>query len=150
MAQVFGTHRPSPLAYSQVSNLCLIFGTPSLRVTTRACDRERTQDPDGKRSAAGGQRVADVKAHVTEPVTGDPGPDSAVRDHARTLADVAGRTAPAWAAELGQAIPGKCWVTTDPFRESTVLLCEFSYGLLTGFSLSPGIARQRASRTLPV
>ena len=22
---------------------------------------------------------------------------------------------------------GKCWVTTDPFRESTVLLCEFSY-----------------------
>ena len=55
------------------------------------------------------------------------GPDSAVRDHARTLADAAGRTAPAWAAELGQAIPGKCWVTTDPFRESTVLLCEFSY-----------------------
>ena len=55
------------------------------------------------------------------------GPDSAVRDHARTLADAAGRTAPAWAAELGQAIPGRCWVTTDPFRESTVLLCEFSY-----------------------
>ncbi|HEX9529413.1 MAG TPA: hypothetical protein VF951_18100 [Streptosporangiaceae bacterium] len=55
------------------------------------------------------------------------GPDSAVRDHARILADAAGRTAPAWAAELGQAIPGKCWVTTDPFRESTVLLCEFSY-----------------------
>src|SRR5271169_6275781 len=55
------------------------------------------------------------------------GPDPAVRDHARTLADAAGRTAPAWAAELGQAIPGKCWVTTDPFRESTVLLCEFSY-----------------------
>ena len=55
------------------------------------------------------------------------GPDSAVRDHARTLADAAGRTAPAWAAELGQAIPGKCWVTTDPFRESTVLLCEFRY-----------------------
>lgn len=55
------------------------------------------------------------------------GPDSAVRDHARTLADAAGRTAPAWAAELGQAIPGKCWVTTDPFRESTMLLCEFSY-----------------------
>jgi hypothetical protein len=55
------------------------------------------------------------------------GPDSAVRDHARTLADAAGRTAPAWAAELGQAIPGKCWMTTDPFRESTVLLCEFSY-----------------------
>ena len=55
------------------------------------------------------------------------GPDSAVRDHARTLADAAGRTAPAWAAELGQAIPGKCWVATDPFRESTVLLCEFSY-----------------------
>src|SRR5271165_3216128 len=55
------------------------------------------------------------------------GPDSAVRDHARTLADAAGRTASAWAAELGQAIPGKCWVTTDPFRESTVLLCEFSY-----------------------
>jgi len=55
------------------------------------------------------------------------GPDSAVRDHARILADAAGRTASAWAAELGQAIPGKCWVTTDPFRESTVLLCEFSY-----------------------
>lgn len=55
------------------------------------------------------------------------GPDSAVRDHARTLADAARRTAPAWAAELGQAIPGKCWVTTDPFRESTMLLCEFSY-----------------------
>ena len=55
------------------------------------------------------------------------GPDSAVRDHARTLADAAGRTTPAWTAELGQAIPGKCWVTTDPFRESTVLLCEFSY-----------------------
>jgi hypothetical protein len=55
------------------------------------------------------------------------GPDSAVRDNARTLAAAAGRTAPAWAAELGQAIPGKCWVTTDPFRESTVLLCEFSY-----------------------
>jgi hypothetical protein len=55
------------------------------------------------------------------------GPDSAVRDHARTLAAAAGRTAPAWAAELGQAIPGKCWVTTDPFRESTVLLCEFGY-----------------------
>jgi hypothetical protein len=55
------------------------------------------------------------------------GPDSAVRDHARTLADAAGRTASAWAAELGQAIPGKCWVATDPFRESTVLLCEFSY-----------------------
>src|ERR1017187_357940 len=55
------------------------------------------------------------------------GPDSAVRDHARTLANAAGRTAPAWAAELGQAIPGKCWVTTDPFRECTVLLCEFSY-----------------------
>ncbi len=55
------------------------------------------------------------------------GPDSAVRDHARTLADAAGRTGPAWAAELGQAIPGKCWVTTDPFRESAVLLCEFSY-----------------------
>jgi hypothetical protein len=55
------------------------------------------------------------------------GPDSAVRDHAGTLADAAGRTAPAWAAELGQAIPGKCWVTTDPFRESTVLLCEFRY-----------------------
>jgi len=55
------------------------------------------------------------------------GPDSAVRDQARTLADAAGRTAPAWAAELGQAIPGKCWAATDPFRESTVLLCEFSY-----------------------
>jgi len=55
------------------------------------------------------------------------GPDSAVRDHARILADAAGRTAPAWAAELGQAIPGKCWAATDPFRESTVLLCEFSY-----------------------
>jgi hypothetical protein len=55
------------------------------------------------------------------------GPDSAARDNARTLADAAGRTAPAWAAELGQAIPGKCWVTTDPFRESTVLLCEFRY-----------------------
>jgi hypothetical protein len=55
------------------------------------------------------------------------GPDSAVRDHARTLADAAGRTAPAWAAELGRAIPGRCWVTTDSFRESTVLLCEFSY-----------------------
>ena len=55
------------------------------------------------------------------------GPDSAVRDHAGTLADAAGRTAPAWAAELGQAIPGKCWVATDPFRESTMLLCEFSY-----------------------
>jgi hypothetical protein len=55
------------------------------------------------------------------------GPDSAVRDHARTLADAAGRTAPAWAAELGRAIPGKCWVATDPFRESTMLLCEFSY-----------------------
>ncbi len=55
------------------------------------------------------------------------GADSAVRDHARILAAAAGRTAPAWAAELGQAIPGKCWVTTDPFRESTVLLCEFSY-----------------------
>jgi hypothetical protein len=37
----------------------------------RACDRERTQDPDGKRSAAGGQRVADVQARVTEPVAGD-------------------------------------------------------------------------------
>ena len=55
------------------------------------------------------------------------GPASAVRGHARTLADAAGRTAPNWAAELGQAIPGKCWVTTDPFRESTVLLCEFGY-----------------------
>jgi hypothetical protein len=55
------------------------------------------------------------------------GPDSAVRDHARTLADAAGRTAPAWAAELGQAIPGTCWAATDPFGESTVLLCEFSY-----------------------
>jgi hypothetical protein len=55
------------------------------------------------------------------------GADSTVRDYARTLADAAGRTAPAWAAELGQAIPGKCWLTTDPFRESTVLLCEFSY-----------------------
>ena len=55
------------------------------------------------------------------------GPDSAVRDHAGTLADAAGRTAPAWAAELGQAIPGKCWAATDPFRESTVLLCEFRY-----------------------
>lgn len=38
-----------------------------------------------------------------------------------------GRGAPAWAAELGQAIPGKCWAATDPYRESTVLLCEFSY-----------------------
>jgi len=37
----------------------------------RARDRERTQDPDGKRSAAGGQRVADVQARVTEPVTGE-------------------------------------------------------------------------------
>src|SRR5260370_17267820 len=55
------------------------------------------------------------------------GPDSAVRDHARILADAAGRTAPAWAAELGQAIPGKCWGTTDPFREPTVLLCHFTY-----------------------
>jgi hypothetical protein len=39
----------------------------------QACDRERTQDPDGKRSAAGGGRVADVQARVTEPVTGEPG-----------------------------------------------------------------------------
>src|SRR5260370_28323519 len=38
----------------------------------RACDRERTQDPDGKRSAAGGKRVADVQARITEPVTGEP------------------------------------------------------------------------------
>ena len=39
----------------------------------RARDRERTQDPGGKRSAAGGQRVADVQARVTELVTGEPG-----------------------------------------------------------------------------
>ena len=39
----------------------------------RACDREGTQDPDGKRSAAGGQRIADIQARVTEPVTGEPG-----------------------------------------------------------------------------
>jgi len=39
----------------------------------RAYDRERTQDPDGKRSAAGGQRVADVQARITELVTGEPG-----------------------------------------------------------------------------
>ena len=44
------------------------------------------------------------------------GPDSAVRDHAGTLADAAGRTAPAWAAELGQAIPGKCWTGTSGSR----------------------------------
>src|SRR5271165_1434648 len=48
-------------------------------------------------------------------------------DHARILADAAGRAAPALGGELGQAIPGKCWAATDPFRESTVLLCEFSY-----------------------
>jgi hypothetical protein len=39
----------------------------------RACDRERTQDPGGKRSAAGGDRVADVQAHAAEPATGEPG-----------------------------------------------------------------------------
>src|ERR1017187_2416487 len=39
----------------------------------RAWDRGRTQDPDGKRGAAGGQRVAEVHARVTEPVTGEPG-----------------------------------------------------------------------------
>ena len=39
----------------------------------RACDRERTKEPDGKRSAARGQRVADVQASVTKPVTGEPG-----------------------------------------------------------------------------
>ena len=43
----------------------------------RARDRERTQDPDGKRSAAGGQRVADVQARIMEPVTGEPGPHHA-------------------------------------------------------------------------
>ncbi len=55
------------------------------------------------------------------------GPGPVVRDHARTLADAAGRAAPAWAAELGQAVPGKCWTATDPYGESTSLLCEFSY-----------------------
>ncbi len=55
------------------------------------------------------------------------GPDPVVRDHARTLADAADRAAPAWAAELGQAVPGKCWTATDPYGESTSLLCEFSY-----------------------
>ena len=39
----------------------------------RAGDRERPQDPDGKRSAAGGQRLADVQARVTQPVNGEPG-----------------------------------------------------------------------------
>ena len=54
------------------------------------------------------------------------GPGPVVRDHARTLADAA-LPAPAWAAELGQAVPGKCWAATDPYGESTSLLCEFSY-----------------------
>ncbi|MGH3194366.1 MAG: hypothetical protein ACRDNT_00210, partial [Streptosporangiaceae bacterium] len=50
-----------------------------------------------------------------------------VRDHARRLADAAEGAVPAWAGELGQVVPGKCWMVTEPFGESTSLLCEFSY-----------------------
>jgi hypothetical protein len=50
-----------------------------------------------------------------------------VRDHARRLADAAGGAVPAWAGELGQVVPGRCWMVTDPFGESTSLMCEFSY-----------------------
>jgi hypothetical protein len=50
-----------------------------------------------------------------------------VRDHARRLADAAEGAVPAWAGELGQVVPGRCWMVTDPFGESTSLMCEFSY-----------------------
>ncbi len=50
-----------------------------------------------------------------------------VRDHARRLADAAGDAVPAWAGELGQVVPGRCWMVTDPFGESTSLMCEFCY-----------------------
>jgi hypothetical protein len=50
-----------------------------------------------------------------------------VRDHARRLAYAAGGAVPAWAGELGQVVPGRCWMVTDPFGESTSLMCEFSY-----------------------
>jgi hypothetical protein len=50
-----------------------------------------------------------------------------VRDHVRRLADAAGGAVPAWAGELGQEVPGRCWMVTDPFGESTSLMCEFRY-----------------------
>ena len=50
-----------------------------------------------------------------------------VRDHARRLADAAGGAVPAWAGELGQVVPGRCWMVADPFGESTSLMCEFCY-----------------------
>ena len=73
------------------------------------------------------------------------GPDSAVRVHAGTLADAAGRTAPAWAAELGQAIPGKCWVATDPFRESGLEAGPLGkLGLMQSRKQHPAELRERA------
>ena len=50
-----------------------------------------------------------------------------VRDHARRLAAAAGGAVPAWAGELGQVVPGRCWMVTDSFGESTSLMCEFCY-----------------------
>lgn len=54
------------------------------------------------------------------------GPPDA-REYARRLADAAGGAVRAWAGELGQVVPGRCWMVTDPFGESTSLMCEFSY-----------------------
>ena len=38
-----------------------------------------------------------------------------------------GRGCRARVGQLGQVVPGRCWMVTDPFGESTSLMCEFSY-----------------------
>lgn len=55
------------------------------------------------------------------------GIDDEVRDHGAALAAKADQAAPAWAAELGQAIPGACWLATDEYGESVTCTAEFSY-----------------------
>jgi hypothetical protein len=52
------------------------------------------------------------------------------RGYAASAADRAADVAdgvPPWVADLGNVVPGKCLLATDPFGEQQVLSCEFSY-----------------------
>jgi hypothetical protein len=53
-----------------------------------------------------------------------------LREYAASAADQAAGTAdgdPPWVPGLGNVVPGKCLLATEPFGEQQVLSCEFSY-----------------------
>lgn len=52
------------------------------------------------------------------------------RGYAASAADRAADVAdgvPPWVADLGNVVPGKCLLATEPFGEQQVLFCEFAY-----------------------